>query len=172
MSAAPLPPWNASGLLDPGAHATDLDGVYDRFVLDAPERQVRELLFQCLTSYIKIVRPAVGPSRLWINGGFAMQKLEAPRDVDVVIFPEDVDRLNNSTQEELDELVEFLTLQSVLISSPWMTSIPRLQPMAGALDAFISTPELEHSWFETWSSVKRNGVYCPGEVKGFAEVRV
>lgn len=172
MSASPLPPWNNSGLLDPGAHPTDLDGVYERFVLDAPERDVRELLFSCLTNYIEIVRGTVGPSKLWINGGFAMQKLEAPRDVDVVIFPEDSDRINNLPTEDQEALVEYLTLQNVFIEHPWPTAIPRLQPMSGALDAFVAVPALEDYWFQTWSSVKRNGDPSPGEIKGFAEVMI
>lgn len=171
MTASPLPPWNSSGVLDLGVHSTDLDGVRERFVLDAPHTEIREQLFKCLELYLQRVRTFVGPSRVWINGGFAMRKAQPPGDVDLVILPDNSAAIDNLEEQRFYDFLQYLTLQDVFVGSPVPVSLTRMQPVAGAIDAFIARPDDEDYWRKFWSRVKRNGVEVD-ESKGFAEVRI
>lgn len=168
----PLPPWTPEGLLEPGAHATDLAGVYTRFVEDAPNRSHRETLFSCLASYLDLVHPVIGSATAWIDGGFAMRKPDPPGDVDVVLFPDDFSIVSEAYKEDPQRVLSLLTLQDVIIGKPWVTHIGRLQPFGTALDAFVGNDASRDYWREMWSAVKRNGVIIPDQVKGFAEVKL
>lgn len=101
-----------------------------------------------------------------------MRKDDPPGDVDVVVLPSDPTVLERLDAKEFETLATLLTLQDVIVGSPWPMGLGRLQPMASALDSFIARPEDEIYWHDLWSSVKRNGAHVPGERKGYAEVRI
>jgi hypothetical protein len=72
-----LPAWNESGLLP------------ERFVLDAPCRERRELLFGELSTHLRLIQTIIPAGRAWIDGSFCMRATGPPKDVDVVIHPSD-----------------------------------------------------------------------------------
>lgn len=164
-----LPEWDADGLLPVGRWKTDLSGIYDRFVLDAPNTDVRQQLFEGLSLYLDRVATFTGPAEVWIDGGFAMHKDAPPNDIDVVIFPENLDALNNLGEDDREAFLSYLTLQNVAFSG---YRAKRVQPMAGILDAFIATMEEASYWHNMWSKVKLLGVEVVGATKGYAEIKI
>lgn len=164
-----LPEWDDRGLLPDGIHAADLADIYDRCVLDAPQRDARENLYSALTAYLGFLREIVPHGKAWIDGGFMMCKDAPPHDVDLVFFPDDWNALASVNESEVADLYSLLTLQHVFCESP-SGAFSRLQPFGGKIDAFIGRPNETQYWYSTWSSVKRNGVLVPSETKGFAEV--
>lgn len=168
-----LPAWDASGLLPPGIHPASLDDIYERCVKDAPHSPWRETVFDALKTYLAVLRHRglVPAGTAWIDGGFMTQKPAGPFDVDVVVHPTHWSRLNSLTDKEEAALFGALTLQDVIVGSPVLSYVPRIQPVVGALDAFICHPGEEAYWEQTWASVTdANHVVIPGAVKGFAEV--
>lgn len=164
-----LPEWNDLGLLPDGIHVANLADIYDRCVLDAPQRDARENLYSALTAYLGFLREIVPHGKAWIDGGFMMCKDTPPHDVDLVFFPDDWNALASKGEAEAAELFSLLTLQNVLCESPAAT-FARLQPFGGKIDAFIARPRDAAYWRSLWSSVKRHGHPVPSETKGFAEV--
>lgn len=165
-----LPAWTSDGLLPPGAHRASMSDVYDRMVLDAPHRARRETLYSALQTYLGLISEFVPHGTAWIDGGFSMQKPEAPHDVDVAVAPADWNQLASLSDQAQADLLGLLTLQDIIVSRPEVMWIERVQPIGGALDAFLVRPGQEGVWSDTWSRVKRGGILQPGETKGFAEV--
>lgn len=172
MRRVSLPAWNEDQVLPPGIWPTDLDGIRERFVLDVPNQNERELLFNALTLYLMWVRPLVGPATVWVDGGFSMRKAAPPNDVDIVIFPDDWGHIEGLDEEHGKRLLSSLTHQGVVSDVSKGGVIPRLQPMAGMLDAFLGRERDREVWRDTWSNVKLDGVLIDGMSKGFAEVRI
>lgn len=170
MIAMALPPWTPAGLLPPGVHTASMSELYDRMVLDAPHRERRETLFAALRTYLGLVERFVGHGTAWIDGGFTMQKEDPPHDVDVAARPADWSELETLGDQERVDLLGLLTLQDIIMSRPDVMWLERVQPIGGALDAFLVRPEGDQAWFDTWSSVKRGGILQEGEIKGFVEV--
>ncbi|WP_425483948.1 DUF6932 family protein [Fodinicola acaciae] len=165
-----LPDWNEYGLLPPGIHKGTLDQIYDRFVLDAPCRERREVLHGALVTHLGLVRELIPQGRAWVDGGFCTCKTEPPKDVDVLLHPGDWTALEASEPSAQTRMYGLLTLQDVLAQQPavWLE---RLQPVGGALDAFLCFPGSENYWSDLWSSVKRaDGHVELGVKKGFVEV--
>lgn len=167
-----VPDWNADGLLPPGVHRATVEEIYERFVLDAPNREHRELLYAAFHLHFRLVRRLVASGKLWVDGGFSTQKGAEPHDVDVVILPDDWTALEGLEERDQQDFMGLLTHQDVIVGSvdppEWW---PRIQPVGGALDAFICVPGQESMWLQTWSSVKGDdGEIIPGAVKGFVEV--
>lgn len=167
----PLPDWNADGLLPAGIHSVNLSDVYDRCVSDAGHQAWRGVLYGALRTYIGIVSRIIPHATVWVDGGFLQAKPTAPHDVDIVIHPHDWHHLDHLSAQEEIGLFGALTLQDVIVGEPILTYLERIQPVAGALDAFLCWPGEEDVWIRTWSSVKgADGLIVPGMVKGFAEV--
>lgn len=167
-----LPPWNQDRVLPEGAWETDLDGVYERFVEDAPNRAEREILFAATELHLKRMERLIGPSTVWLDGGFSMRKNTVPGDVDLVFFPDDVARLESLTPNEIETLGSLLTLQGVSIQAPFNGGLRRIQPMGGLVDAFLEASGNVDYWRDLWSNVQIDGVVLKEIKKGFAEVRI
>lgn len=172
MRRVSLPNWTDENILPGGAWPTDLQGIHDRFVDDAPNKDEREVLFNALTLYLNWIRPLVGPASIWIDGGFSMRKNAPPNDVDIVIFPDDWECINSLDSEGQKRLWSSITHQDVSSNVASDGLVPRVQPMAGMLDAFISPFENRDYWRGIWSRVKLDGIIIEELTKGFAEVRI
>jgi hypothetical protein len=166
-----LPAWNESGLLPPGAHRADLPDIYDRFVLDAPGRDHRELLFSALTTHLRLIQMIIPAGVAWIDGSFATHREMPPEDVDVVVHPNDWTAVRSLPAEARAHLHALLTLRDVSIAEPEDLWFSRLQPVGGLIDAYLCWPGHEATWHETWSRVTdAKGVVMNGRTKGYAEV--
>jgi hypothetical protein len=165
-----LPKWTAAGLLPDGVHQAQLSDVYERLVLDAPNRTRRELLFHALAAYLSLVQDFIPHGKAWIDGGFTMAKPEEPHDVDVVIIPADWQATVALEPAKRADLLGLMTLQDVIVGQPGPQWLERVQPIGGALDGFLAHPGQTDVWRQTWSAVKRAGAVQPGETKGFVEV--
>lgn len=169
--AMPLPGWTAEGLLPVGVHRSTLDDLYERFVLDAPSRERRELLFSAFRTYLTLLKDYIPAGRVWVDGGFCTTKIQPPHDVDVAILPSDLVALNSLDLQKQTDLYGLLTLQDVLVGHPTPRWLERVQPVGGALDAFLVMPGQEQIWHDTWSTLKRpDGTLSGPGMKGFAEV--
>lgn len=166
-----LPRWDSSGRLPVGIHQCDLRAIYERFVLDAPNRTERELLYSALDLYLRLVRRFIPSGKAWIDGGFGTSKAAKPHDIDVVIHPDDWAALEALPEAEQNDLLGLLTHQDVIVGSLGPLYVERLQPIGGALDGFLCMPGQEAIWVGTWASVKGDdGMIIPGVAKGFVEV--
>lgn len=166
-----LPAWNADGLLPPGRYPATLDDIYERFVMDAPERPRREILHGAFVTHLMMVRSFIPAGKVWVDGGFSMQKAAPPHDVDVAIIPDDYAALAALPVERQIDFLGLMTLRDVVVGDPGPLYLDRIQPVGGALDAFICHPGEEYVWHSTWSSVKgTDGKIIPGMTKGYAEV--
>ena len=165
-----LPAWEESGLLPPGAHRGEMSELYDRFVLDAPSRQRRELLFTALTLHLDLMKTIIPAGMVWVNGSFCTRRRLPPDDVDVVIHPADWNALKGVSPEAKMHLYGLLTLQDVAARKPPVDLI-RLQPVGGTLDAYLCYPGQEAVWDCQWSTVRNaDGSVVAGRKKGYAEV--
>lgn len=165
-----LPAWNEAGLLPPGIHRAELADLHERFVLDAPHREERELLYSALAIHMKIVQTIIPAGLAWIDGSFCQCWHEPPDDVDVVIRPSDWNVLRAAPGKAKAKLYALLTLQEARATDP-PVEISRLQPVGGAVDAFLCMPGKDDFWHWQWSVVLDKGRnVVPGKAKGFAEV--
>ena len=165
-----LPAWTDAGLLPPGAHPATMPDIYDRFVLDAPQREEREVLFAALGLHLGLIRKLIPAGRAWIDGSFCTRQALVPNDVDVVILPADRVALKALGGPDKTRLYMLLTLQEVNALEPavWLN---RLQPLGGLVDAFICAPGHEDVWDARWSRVTdAYGAVIEDKAKGYAEV--
>ena len=146
--------------------------MYERFVEDAPNREEREILFVATELHLKRMERLIGPSTVWLDGGFSMCKDTVPGDVDLVFLPDDVARLESLTPNDMDTLGSLLTLQGVATQTPFSGSLRRIQPMGGLVDAFLEAEGNVDYWRDLWSKVQIDGVLLKEIKKGFAEVRI
>lgn len=167
-----LPDWDAdTNLLPPGRHATNLEGLYERFVQDAPHREHRERLFSAFLLHSKLIAHYLpSGASLWIDGGFAMRKEAPPHDVDVAIVPNAWADVDNWTEQQGGDILGLITLQNVIIEHPWPAMVARVQPVGALLDAFLVHDSNKDDWHKTWSAVKVDGRIAEGQHKGYAEV--
>ncbi|WP_301119706.1 DUF6932 family protein [Mycolicibacterium fortuitum] len=166
-----LPAWDTTGLLPVGRHSTTLDGLYDRFVQDAPHREHRERLFSAFLLHSKLIASYLpNGGTLWIDGGFTMRKDAPPHDVDVAVLPNDWADVDDWTDQQYIDILGLITLQNVIIEHPWPAMVERVQPVGALLDAFLVPADDEDEWHETWSTVKVDGIVIDGQIKGYAEV--
>ena len=149
----PLPDWTEAGLLPPGAHAAKLPDVYDRFVVDTPNRQDRELPFAALDVHLRLVQRLIPAGKIWIDGSFATRRERPPEDIDVVVHPADWAALDQLPAVGKAKLYGLLTLQDVHVLMPPL-ELSRLQPVGGVVDAFLCWPGHETTWHNQWSQVR------------------
>ena len=165
-----LPPWTDKGLLPPGTHVAELTDLYERFVLDAPDREHRELLFSALSVHLRLIQTIIPAGSVWIDGSFCTCARRPPEDVDVVIHPRDWKALESVPAEAKMRLYGLLTLLDIAATRP-PVNLSRLQPVGGAVDAFLCYPGQEATWRGQWSSVRdADGNVVSGQEKGFTEV--
>lgn len=169
----PLPQWSSNGLLAPGRHKANEADLYERCVLDAHHRDRREELYRALRTFMDATRRCIGPSVLWIDGGFVTNKPTPPQGVDVVIWPQNWEEVQALTGRDAERVYGLMTLQDVLIGQPLYVGLPHLQPFAGELDAFLGYPGQDEYWDSMWSRVKGpGGAIVGGLAKGYVEVTV
>jgi hypothetical protein len=120
---------------------------------------------------MQLLQGLIPSGRAWIDGGFTTLKAAAPGDIDVVILPESWDDLGALTGKQQEQVYGLLTLQDVILGFPMLVALQRIQPVGGALDAFLCYPGHEQVWHDTWACVKGDdGQIVPGAVKGYVEV--
>ncbi len=165
-----LPGWTEAGLLPPGIHRAELPDLYERFVLDAPHREHREVLYSALALHVKLVQAIIPSGLAWIDGSFCRCGPNPPEDVDIVIKPHDWDAFVALPADIKAKMYGLLTLQDVAVMEP-AVYLSRLKPVGGAVDAFLCRPGLDDFWCRQWSSVldMARNVVRDAE-KGFAEV--
>ncbi|PHV64641.1 hypothetical protein CSW57_22850 [Williamsia muralis] len=162
----------AHATLPEGCHQATLEEIYQTFVVDAPHRAERDLMYRALVLYVDVLRTVFPTGRLWIDGGFVTHKLwRAPEDIDVVAVVPMTDYSNVCTNAAA--MLPLMTLQHVS-SREFAGTVPRLQAMGGLVDGFI-VPDVEVQtdyWADLWSRIKdRHGNPLPEtERKGFLEV--
>lgn len=169
------PPGGRYATLPVGRHQATFDEVYDVFVENAPFRDEREVIFEALKLYAKIVATLCPGPALWVNGGFVTHKAwAAPKDADVVVVVPQVHYPNVCSNPMV---WAYITLQGVTASDPSTGGglIGRIQPMAGLIDGFLISddPALSGVWDYRWSLVNdENGNLLPDTTrKGYLEVR-
>lgn len=160
----PLPHWTSDDVLPPGRHPADLSDIYERFVWDTSYRNEREILFSALNGYLGVVCRLITSGRAWIGGELTVRPRQIPRDVDVVLLPEEWGELKRLDESARATLYGMLTLRGVIAEQPAMY-LEQVQPVGGLLDAFLCRPGDEPEWEAVWS---RGPV--AGSTKGFAEV--
>jgi hypothetical protein len=156
---------DGSWYLPQGIHAAQLDEVEDRFVTTAPFSDERRIVFDSFLLWHRIVSGLLPTARFWLDGGFVTHKpWAAPSDVDVTVMVRP-DELNNLSAAEQIELEPQFT-----VLGP-----PRVRPMSGKVDAFLTVRGDVDStlyWREHWATVlDENRVKVADAVKGFVEVR-
>ncbi len=156
-------------LLPPGRHRATLAEIEAYFVTTAPYDQRRVIVFQALRTWLALVDQLLPNSRYWINGGFVTHKpWAAPSDVDVMILCKE-NVLNALSIEEQAQLDRLLTV-------PASPGRPRIQPMSGLVDGFLTVRGYVGSgdaafWMKQWSRVKgADGSAITSLSKGFLEV--
>jgi hypothetical protein len=152
-----------------GRHAATMEEIYEDFVVAAPFRPRRELIFRALELQLDLLREYFTDAKVWINGGFATKKpWAAPEDADIVVV---VPLVQYSKAME-DRCLPLWTLQNVTASPPDATT-SKLHPMGGLIDAFCipDMPAALDAWDRNWSLVKdEDGQLLPGVNKGYLEV--
>ena len=176
---SPIPPTDGGplGCLPPapGPYLCTLDEVHAHFVTQAPHSVERGRIFHALELWIARAEDALGPGRLWINGGFVTHKRVPPKDVDVAFIPSAPVAVDAAIKT--GSAFQLLTVQDLLFSHPGPGGhLQRLQPVGGLVDAFLADARISTDaeiWFDLWSSVKGlNGEIIAGARKGFLEVIV
>ncbi|GAA1237420.1 hypothetical protein GCM10009676_22280 [Prauserella halophila] len=160
----PLPYWTPDNVLPPGRHPADLSDLYERFVWDTPHRNEREVLFSALSGYLGVVGGLIPTGRAWISGEIAVRSENVPRDIDVLLIPDEWGSLKRLTGPAREALYGMLTLNGVIAEQPAMY-LDRVRPMSGLLDGFLCRPGDEETWEPTWARGPVHGMF-----KGFAEV--
>jgi hypothetical protein len=157
-----------------GRHQATFEEVYEHFVENAPFRDRRELIYEALRLYAKVVAGEVSDVTFWINGGFVTHKPWAPpNDADVVAVIPMVDYANMCSSTDC---LRLLTLQGVIVANPRTTGVvPRIQPMVGLIDGFVAPddPIQTAVWDHDWSRVtdQHKNLLPPSVRKGYLEVK-
>jgi hypothetical protein len=160
----PLPHWTSQNVLPPGRHPADLSDLYERFVWDAPHRNEREILFSALSGYLGVVCRLIRPGRAWVAGSLINRTAEVPRDVDVVVLPDEWGALKRLGGASRAALYGMFTLRGVIAEQPVMY-LEQVQPVGGLLDGFLCHPGDEDEWEAALARVPATGM-----IRGFAEV--
>lgn len=159
--------------LPAGRHPATFDEIYESFVDNAPFQDRRELIFDALRLFSRVVAGEFSTVRLWVNGGFVTHKPWAPpNDTDVVVVVP-VDEYGNMCSNA--DCLRYFTLQGVMVEMPQtLASVPRIQPMAGLIDSFVvpDDPIQTAVWDATWSRVsdENKQLLAPEIRKGYLEV--
>ncbi|OHU52106.1 hypothetical protein BKG83_19825 [Mycobacteroides chelonae] len=162
------------GTLPVGRHQATLEEIYEHFVENAPFRERRELIYDALRLYAKIVVTEFGHATLWIDGGFVTHKTWPPNDTDVVTVVPQAEYANMCSSTDC---LRYLTLQGVMVAQPeTFAPVKRIQPMGGLIDSFVvpDDPIFTAVWDHRWSRVSdQYKNLLPEDVrKGYLEVKL
>lgn len=72
------------GLLSPGLHPMDMDGIYDTCVTGVTPSQRRIDLFDRFSLYYEKLRGVQIQGEIWVDGSFVTSAME-PGDIDIVV---------------------------------------------------------------------------------------
>lgn len=170
----PIPDWNNDGLLPAASapHHATLDEIYDRCVLDAPNRERREHLFTGLRLYSESARTILGPGALLISGAFVTQQAEAIGIVAVVI-PDDYGAGRPTDDDLIARAHMLMTQTSVIVGAPTYVGLSDVKPFAGLLDALILYESHRSAVHRRLSRVTDTvGKTVENATKGYLEVRL
>lgn len=170
-----LPPIDPiTGLLPAAAdpYPATLEELHALFVVAAPFSAERELLFEALTLYAKLIWAIFPDALLRINGGFVTHKTwAAPADVDIaVVCP-------TLTPQQVESAITaplFTILNGQGDVFGGRVGLPKVHVMGGLVDAFPVPGNLQHvrDYFDNhWSSVTDQAKnVIAGLRKGYVEV--
>jgi hypothetical protein len=170
-----LPPIDpTTGLLPeaPDPHRATLDEVYLAFVTAAPFPERRELIFNALSLYARLIWAIYPDARLRIDGGFVTHKTWAePEDIDVAVVCPTITPAQRDAATEAG-LFSIGGAQGV-VHRRKVGPIQKLHPMGGLVDAFY-VPEKDvpyREFFEDyWSTETGPNKQPTGRRKGYVEV--
>lgn len=165
----------ATGLLafqdDP--YLLTIEQLYSAFVMDAPFRDERELLFAAFDTYMKQTKTIIPNRRVWVDGSFvSLMENRSPGDIDLLSIVE------GSSPEQRRELVRrgLLTMSEVSakIQGKETPTFPKFAPYGGLVDAYYvdaGNPAVVEQWKTNWSTPKsEDGQLDFSREKGFVEV--
>jgi hypothetical protein len=145
-----LPHWTAENVLPPGRHPADLADIYERLVFDAPHQNDREILFSALNAYLGGARRIIPSGRAWVGGAFISRTETVPRELDVVLIPDEWGSLKRLDEAGRSAFYGLLTLRGVIVGQPAMY-LDQVQPVGGMLDGFLCYPGDEEVWEDVWA---------------------
>lgn len=137
---------------DRSPHAATVDEVYQTFVVGAPHRGRRQLIWDAFSIYSQLLWGYFPDAQLWLNGGFVTHKRDEPHDLDIA-FLVPTSELEIVFNREPDSL-SLLTLQGVTVEQPTLGRLPRVQPFGGLIDSFYVPSDIEaalETWKDRWS---------------------
>lgn len=156
-------------VLPPGRHPATLSEIYERFVVEAPHRRRRELIYQALTLHMNLTLAIAPTAKYWLDGGFVTHKeWKEPADADLVVVASEQQFVALHADEALP-LHTFLELSALQPN----VATSKLHPMGGLLDVFVVPDLPAHlaAWDHRWQLVKGpDGMLVSGELKGYVEV--
>src|SRR5690606_15838481 len=71
---------------DRSPHAATVDEVYQTFVVGAPHRGRRQLIWDAFSIYSQLLWGYFPDAQLWLNGGFVTHKRDEPHDLDIAFL--------------------------------------------------------------------------------------
>lgn len=166
----PIPDWTSKGYLPAGRHAADRAEIYERLVAAEENRQRRELLYSVAMSYLAIAREYFPTGRAWISGELTERSAVDREGVTIAILPGDWQRLVGSSEDQQARIVSILSVRDVIVGCPGPMYLSSLDPLGGALSAYLVSPAVESNWHEQLSTVLMDGDAVPGSSRGYVEV--
>lgn len=147
-----------------------MEAVYDRCVIDAPDRLLREDAFTALRLFVSLARRQGIEGRLWISGNFVSRK-PGTADISIALLPNDWAKLAQIEGDSRLHFHKLFTLTDVIVGTPYYLGQYRFQPMSGEIDAFLCHPDLESDIHEEWSAeLDEFGEIMAGTDRGYLEV--
>jgi hypothetical protein len=163
-----------TGLLPASAapYAATLEEIHDRFVAGAPFEPRRQLLFDTLVIYSKLIWAIYPDARLRIDGGFVTHKTwAAPDDIDIAVVCPTISPLQRDTA--ISAGLFSIKGATGNVHRRTIEPIPKLHPMGGLIDSFY-VPQIDNDmreFFEKFWATETGPDKLPtGRQKGYVEV--
>lgn len=163
-----LPDWSTDGVLPAGLHATTMDGLYERLVLDSPYRDQREVSFGAIQTHLAVVKEIIPSGSAWIDGTLLMRDSSDIESVNVALHPADWDALVSVPEEKQRALVSAISLADVIVGDPGPIYFEQVRSIGGRLDSYIAHPASKDAWFQAFSQIHSDDLDV--SQKGIVEV--
>ena len=164
----------ATGLLPPAdePYRATLAQLHEIFVENAPHRARRQLIFDALALYARLIWAIYPDAKLRIDGGFITHKTWAPPgDVDVAVVCPTISaqQRDAATRAGLFSILG----ASGTVHRRAVGPIEKLHPMGGLVESFY-VPAKDHAYREFfedyWSTETDRNKKPTGRRKGYVEV--
>jgi len=164
----------ATGLLPVAAdpYPATFRDIHERFVAGAPFEERRQLLFDTLVIYAKLIWAVYPDAKLRIDGGFVTHKTwAAPDDVDIAVVCPTI----SPAQRDAAINAGLFSVKAAtgVVHRRQIAPVPKLHAMGGLVDSFY-VPEKDHpirQFLEDYWSTETGPDKKPtGRRKGYVEV--